>query len=85
MSVHPHIRRCIDLGWHAALLARVVEQEARANVYPCDPDLHAFLASGTYEGQRHSPSTLFMLRILGLEVRLHACASDEGGGQAGRS
>ena len=48
----------------------MAESELEDGAFPYDADMHAFLAAGTHEGQRQSPSTHLMMRLLGLEASI---------------
>lgn len=59
--------RCQGVGYKYDMLLELARREKEANIRP-DPDIDAYMKATAVEGKKHSLSTDYIMKILGLEI-----------------
>jgi len=59
--------RCQGVGYKYDMLTELARREKQHNIHP-DPDIDAYMKASAVEGKKHSLSTDYIMKILGLEI-----------------
>ncbi|CAM6058811.1 unnamed protein product [Sphagnum tenellum] len=59
--------RCQGVGYRYDLLRELAKREKEQNIHP-DPDIDAYMKAVAVQGERHSLTTDYVMKILGLDI-----------------